>query len=769
MNATFTAPDVDASTALTFRLTVTDDDGASDADDVVITVVPGADNQPPTADAGDDQTVTAGDTVFLDGTGSSDPDGTISGYAWSQRSGPTVALAADIAQPTFTAPTVAQNTVLTFRLTVTDNRAATATDVVLITVRPASSDNQAPVADAGTDLSVTAGDSVILSGVSSSDADGTISGYAWTQTGGPTVTLTGAATATASFTAPAVTKETVLTFRLTVTDDDGVKDDDTVRVTVDPAPANQAPDADAGANQTVMSGAAVTLSGSNSSDADGTIASYAWSQTVGPTVTLTGAATATATFTAPTVTRQTLLWFRLTVSDDDGATDQDLVRVTVDTAASNQAPTANAGLDQTVLSGEAVALSGASSVDADGTIASYAWTQTAGTTVTLTGAKTVSAGFTAPTVTEDTVLTFRLTVTDDDGATDTDDVSITVAPAPVNKPPVADAGDDENVTSGDSVSLIGNASSDPDGLIAAYAWRQTAGTTVVLSGASSATATFTAPTVQAKTVLTFRLTVTDDDNATDTDDVSITVSPAPANKAPTADAGVDQTVTSGDTVYLMGTGSSDSDGVISTYAWSQQSGPTVSLTDADTAHASFTAPTVTQLTQLQFRLTVTDDDAATDTDSVVVSVRPGTGGNDAPTADAGTDQTVTAGDSVTLWGINSSDSDGTISSYAWTQTGGTTVTLNGAETGTASFTAPDVAQDTVLTFKLTVTDDDGATDDDSVRITVEPAPANQAPVADAGEDHTVYSGAEVALSGASSSDFDGTINSYAWTQTAGTP
>jgi hypothetical protein len=76
-----------------------------------------------------------------------------------------------------------------------------------------------------------------------------------------------------------------------------------------------------------------------------------------------------------------------------------------------------------------------------------------------------------------------------------------------------------------SVALDGTASTDPDGVIASYSWMQTAGTPVSLDDASSATPSFMAPPVDAGTIsLVFELTVTDDENANDTDTVSINVS-----------------------------------------------------------------------------------------------------------------------------------------------------------------------------------------------------------------------------------------------------
>ena len=94
---------------------------------------------------------------------------------------------------------------------------------------------------------------------------------------------------------------------------------------------------------------------------------------------------------------------------------------------SNQPPVVDAGPDQSVAAGTMVILSGTAS-DADGTIASHAWTQTSGTTVSLSGADTAMAAFTTPDVTADVTLTFRLTVRDDAGAQTSDEVRVTVRP-----------------------------------------------------------------------------------------------------------------------------------------------------------------------------------------------------------------------------------------------------------------------------------------------------------------------------------------------------
>jgi len=293
---------------------------------------------------------------------------------------------------------------------------------------------------------------------------------------------------------------------------------------------------------------------------------------------------------------------------------------------------------------------------------------------------------------------------------------------PPNAAPTADAGADQLVRGGDAVSLSGAGSSDSDGSISSYSWSQISGTSVSLQGASTATASFTAPNV-AET-LEFRLTVRDNGGATATDTVAVTIE---TNAAPTADAGADQTVNEASRVTLAGSGT-DPDGSIASYSWVQLSGPTVTLSGADTATAAFDAPGLAlgQTATLTFELLVTDDNGASDTDTVTITVNAVAGVNVAPTADAGADRVVFGTQTVTLDGSASSDPEEPASSlgFLWEQTAGPTVTITGAGQAQATFVAPDVAADTALTFRLTVTDSDGASAADLVELTVRAAPAS---------------------------------------------
>ncbi|NTX02857.1 discoidin domain-containing protein [Myxococcus sp. CA040A] len=276
------------------------------------------------------------------------------------------------------------------------------------------------------------------------------------------------------------------------------------------------------------------------------------------------------------------------------------------TPGANQAPVANAGADRSlVLPTSSLTLTG-SGTDSDGTITTYAWTQVSGATATVSGANTSTLavnGLAAGT------FVFRHTVTDDDGATHSDDMTVTVTTAPV-----ANAGADRSLVLPTSSLTLTGTGTDADGTIASYAWTQVSGTTATLSGASTATLAISGLSAGA---FVFRLTVTDDDGATHSDDVTVTVTNAPPNQAPVANAGTDRTVVLPNAgITLTGSGT-DSDGNIASYSWTQVSGPTASLSGANTPSLSVSGLAVGTLV---FRLTVTDDDGATHADTATVTV-----------------------------------------------------------------------------------------------------------------------------------------------------
>jgi hypothetical protein len=896
VNPTFTAPEVvENGATLTFELVVDDGHGGTSSDTVSVAVRHV--NKPPVSNAGLDKTVNEGDPVILDGTGSFDPDGSSLTYSWIQVSGSAITLNNfSTATLSFIAPSVTSGgDVITFELAVTDSDGLSSTHAVNIQV---NNINILPIADAGSDQTISEGDSVMLNGTLSLDIDGIISSYSWQQiSGAHSVLLDGQTTSNPTFTAPYMTGDDIqLVFELTVMDNDQGTNSANVTITIQSV--NQAPIADVGSNQTVSEHASIILNGSASYDNDGSIASFLWIQTSGPTATLTDATAATPSFVAPEVySGGVTLAFKLSVTDDYGEPGSSINDVSIYVMNINQPPIADAGLGQTVDEGILVTLNGSDSSDPDVDTLSFNWTQIAGPSVTLSDRFVAEPTFTAPEVSSyEEILTFELMVHDgdvEDALTDFVDIIV----RNVNKPPIADAGNDQSVDEGTAVTLDGTASSDPDGIILSYSWTQTAGPIVALSNANTSTASFTTPNIgNDLTTFTFQLTVNDilDGNDTDTMDIvvqnipgysnnnyspslvatgstyfdipdhsslrlktftaaawfktsssfsgnviivnkggfgsdssgenmnygiwmdgnekivagfetssgtdyfvvssskyndgkwhyavvtydgsiirlyvdgvqvvtkSTTATPetntsyplrlgansrgtnnnfigeidevriwdrAVASKEvsdqyeygtinklgrivkmngvdydsiPTAKAGPDLTVYEYDTVALEGTASSDPDGDTLAYSWVQTAGPVVALDDSNSAMPSFVAPEVySGGTTLTFELTVDDGDSTSSGDIVNVIVK---NINLAPNVDAGPDQTVDEEDPVTLNGTGSSDADGDSLSYSWRQTFGPSVSLSGASTTTATFTAPFVTSATTLTFELTVND-----------------------------------------------------------------
>lgn len=246
-------------------------------------------------------------------------------------------------------------------------------------------------------------------------------------------------------------------------------------------------------------------------------------------------------------------------------------------------------------------------------------------------------------------------------------------------------------------------------------------------------------------------------------DISTGSSPVgpPANEAPIADAGPDQSVpnpagTANVLVTLDGSGSSDSDGNIVSHEWFDQgaliaSGPNPDVVLSAGVHT--------------ISLVVTDNGGASANDSVTIDVALPPPPNVAPIANAGPDQAVPdtkkkGSERVRLDGSGSSDSDGTIQSYEW-QIGPATI---------ANGVSPNVtlAVGTHL-ITLVVTDEAGASSIDVVQIAVGVSvPTNNPPTANAGPDQSVpveilQTSAPVTLNGSASADDNG-ITSYTWTE-----
>jgi len=414
-------------------------------------------------------------------------------------------------------------------------------------------------------------------------------------------------------------------YRLTANGSSGVLATDDITIVVSAA-SNAAPVADAGNNITItLPTSAANFSGTGS-DADGSIRSYGWSQVSGPGTAVIGASNAASTSISALV--QGSYVFRLTVTDDKGATATDDITVTVNAAATpptagngngsgqtpiaNQPPTVNAGNSTTItLPTNSVSLNGTAE-DIDGSIVTWAWTVVSGTGATISPSNQAKANISGLAAGN---YVFRLTVTDNKGASAYDDVSVFVN-EPSNQPPVANAGINFTTSPGTATTLNGSASKDPDGTITAFLWKQVSGpNTASFNQLRQVTATTSNLIVG---TYVFSLTVTDNRGALNTANVTVTVVAA-SNGQPvivTKDTIKVNLPASG--VELDARDSYDPDGKALTYRWDIVSAPNLpSVSDPENA--------LTNLNDLvegtyTMRLTVTDVSGASTTKNVIVIV-----------------------------------------------------------------------------------------------------------------------------------------------------
>ena len=264
----------------------------------------------------------------------------------------------------------------------------------------------------------------------------------------------------------------------------------------------------------------------------------------------------------------------------------------------------------------------------------------------------------------------------------------------VNQKPVAVLGQDMQVAVGETVTMNGSQSSDPDGDQITYSWSFASLPATSSATLSSTTASSTSFVADAAGDFTVRLTVSDGELTSDAVECTATAT----NTAPVANAGPDQDVTLGDLVQLDGSQSSDPNGDDLTYAWtfaSQPNGSAAVLSSATVANPTFTADVAGEFV---VELTVSDDELTSSPDQSTISV------NTPPVANAGSDQDLIVGALVQLDGSQSSDADGDALTYSWSmesRPAGSTATLSSTSVVDPTFTA-DLEGDYVV--ELTVSD-----------------------------------------------------------------
>ncbi|QMW15108.1 MULTISPECIES: DUF1566 domain-containing protein [Pseudoalteromonas] len=280
----------------------------------------------------------------------------------------------------------------------------------------------------------------------------------------------------------------------------------------------------AGADQQIIEKSEFTLL-AKGSPADGT---FTWQRVSGPVVEGFPAEGAEQTLTAPDIKRDSELVLKVNYQTGDGQLVSDEVSIFI--TSNNQLPVAvitqTAPQELPSKYNDTIVLSGEESVDIDenGSIDSYLWTQLSGPDLTVDSFNNQTISFTHPLLESNTPMTWRLTVTDDEGGSASSEQSFTL-----NKTLeviIANAGEDQQVIEFDTVTLDASNSEIVTATKQCY-WEQLTGEIVTLANQNQCITTFIASDVDTDTELSFEVTVTDSKSRSDTDTVVIGISPKP--------------------------------------------------------------------------------------------------------------------------------------------------------------------------------------------------------------------------------------------------
>ena len=699
-------PSANPTTTTTYSVVVTDINGCTQSDQVIVTV-----NSLPIADAGVDQQICGTGSVQIGGSPTG-PAG--SNYAWSPSTG--------LSNTTMANPTANPTVTTTYTVVVTDVNGCSSSDQVLIT------NGIVPIANAGIDKSFCAGGSTTIGGAPTGSLGSTVQ---WSPS-------TGISSSTA--TNPTATPSATITYTVVVTAANGCTSSDDVIVTV-----NSLPTADAGLDKIICNGTPVNIGGSPTTTAVG--ATYLWNNS---------SSLSSATASNPSASPIVNTTYTVTVTNPSGCTNTDQVLVNV-----NSNPVANAGVNQTICLGQSTPIGGmptgtigstfqwnnvgtlndatASNPTANPIVTTtYTVTVTSGVnctttdqiTITVDPVPTVDAGgdqiicnggsvqiggtpassttagatfqwdnigsltsgtASNPTASPTVTTTYSVVVTHPNGCTASDQMVVTV-----NALPVADAGQDLPVCNGSSIQ-IGGSPTGPAG--STYQWSPTIGLSSSMVSNPMAN-----PTINT----TYTVVVTDINGCSSSDQMIVTV-----GTLPIADAGLDRTICENTNTILGGTPTGPGG---SNYLWNNAA----TLNDATLAN-----PTSNPISTTTYSVTVTDLAGCSQIDMIVVTVDP------IPTVDAGTDQTICNGLPVQIGGSPTSSIVG--ATYSWD---------NGTSLSSSILANPTANPSVNTTYTVTVTHPNGCTNTDDVNVVV-----NGLPTADAGPDQTICNGGFTSIGG----------------------
>ena len=555
--------------------------------------------------------------------------------------------------------------------------------------------NQTPDADSGPDQTVPVGATAQLNGAGSTDGDGDQLTYAWLVTNQPDGS--GATVANPTSVLPTFTPDLDGDYTIQLIVNDGQVDSQPSTVTI--STTNSKPVADPGPDRQVSVNVIMPLDASGSTDVDGNPLTYQWALLDKPAGSLATLSETTAI--QPTLEPDIEGPYKVQLIVGDGTVDSEPAIVTLTTV--NIIPVAHAGRDQAVTISQPVVLDGHRSYDANGDLLTFHWallSMPVGSNAVLSDLTSVHPSFTP-----DLAGTYVVQLLVDDGSGECKPDTVVINTS--NVAPYADAGNDQVISQGETATLNGSGSTDLNGDELSFNWAilsKPNGSVATLSDATTITPTLD---IDVAGLYIAQLIVHDGQQTSVPDTVVLT----DGNVAPVADAGADQTVIQGATAFLDSTESNDANDDNLTQQWALVAKPdasTTTLLDPQTEMPSFEADAPgTYVADVQ----VHDPSGAGDRDASVIRTD-----NSQPVADAGPDQTVLIGSTVTLQGNNSDDADNDSLTFLWALTvkpDGSSANLSSPTSTTPEFVA-DVAG--AYLAQLIVNDGQRSSEPDTVLI-----------------------------------------------------
>ena len=740
VNSTSVTPSLESDIAGQYVIELVVNDGEVDSlpDSLTVTAMQ---NNKPVADASNDQTVAVNNLVTLNGSNSRDVDGHPLTYQWSILSQPSNSVLNNptAVNPTFTPTQIGDYVV---QLIVNDGFVDSDPDTVTITVQ---SINLAPSANAGFDQTGNTGMIIFLDGSNSSDPENAALTYLWSVTSAPAAasyTLINADQVNPSFVA-----NTSGDYVISLMVNDGLINSQLDSVNISINQSNTQPTANAGVDQLSEIGQQLTLNGSASSDPENDSLTYQWSLLSAPAE--SSANLFNPRSVSPTITLDVVGDYIIQLVVNDGVLSSPPDAVILTAKEANTAPVANAGPDQSANVSDNVQLDGSGSNDANGDTLTYQWSVSsapAGASYTLINGDQVNPSLVASTSGD-----YVISLVVNDGSLDSQPDSVNIMITPSNTSPTANAGIDQLKEVGQQATLSGSASSDPENDPLTYQW--TLMSVPAESSANLVNPMSVNPTITPDVAGDYIIQLIVNDGVLSSPPDTVVLTARNSNTAPVANAGPDQQST-GTTLLLDGSGSSDVDGDSLTYQWTIVSPANTNATLSDPTAVS---PTITPEANVNYviELVVFDGSLFSQPDQMLINYL-----NTKPIADAGVDQSATVGDNVQLDGSASSDANGDTLSYQWRIV---SVPANSqAVLSNATLVNPTLTADAAGYFELELIVNDGTIDSDPDVMMINTMNENTAPVANAGEDKPVELGMVTSLDGSGSIDADGDLLTYRW-------